>query len=282
MKRFVLFAVLMVLGGPATALEVTFDGPFMQGALVIGRTAPGAMVVQDGRVVHVGPDGRFMLGFGRDAGPASKLEVALPGGDRLQRTLTVAARKWDIQRINGLPEDQVTPPPDLLARIRKENEVVAVARKPDTAEFGFPGKFVWPATGPISGVFGSQRILNGEPRAAHLGLDVAAPAGAPVLAVADGTVTVAYEDMFLTGKTVLIDHGYGLNSSYLHMSKLVVKVGDKVKQGQQIGRVGATGRVTGPHLHFGVNLFDIRLDPALLLPERAGVPPPAPVVGGKG
>ena len=169
-----------------------------------------------------------------------------------------------------------------LARIRAENEVVAVARKPDTSDFGFPGGFVWPADGPISGVYGSQSILNGEPRAPHYGLDVAAPTSAPILAVADGTVTVAYDEMFLTGKTVLIDHGYGLNSSYLHMSRMLVKVGDKVKQGQRIGDVGSTGRVTGPHLHFGVNLFDIRLDPALLLPARPGTPPPAPVLGAPG
>lgn len=281
MKFAIVVAILAALTGPADALDLEITGQPVQGGLLVGRTAPGAVVVQDGRVVRVAPDGAFMLGFNRDAGPESKIEVATPGGEKLTRVLAVARRQWDIQRINGLPEEQVTPSPDLLKRILAENQIVTVARKRDTSDFGFPGGLVWPATGPISGVFGSQRILNGEPRAYHNGLDVAAPLGDPVLAAAAGTVTVAYEDMFLTGKTVVIDHGYGLNTAYLHMSALAVHVGDQVKQGQMIGRIGATGRVTGPHLHFNVNLFDIRLDPALLLPPRAGTPPPAPVIGAK-
>jgi murein DD-endopeptidase MepM/ murein hydrolase activator NlpD len=281
MIRWIAAAAVALASLPAAALDVKFDGPIMQGAMVLGRTQAGASVSQDGRAVRVDPEGRFLLGFGRDAGPSSRIEVKA-GGESITRNLAVARRQWDIRRLNGLPPEQVTPPPDLLARIRAENEVVAVARKPDTSDFGFPGGFVWPADGPISGVYGSQSILNGEPRAPHYGLDVAAPTSAPILAVADGTVTVAYDEMFLTGKTVLIDHGYGLNSSYLHMSRMLVKVGDKVKQGQRIGDVGSTGRVTGPHLHFGVNLFDIRLDPALLLPARPGTPPPAPVLGAPG
>jgi murein DD-endopeptidase MepM/ murein hydrolase activator NlpD len=282
MKRLIVLALALFASLPAAALELKLEGAVMQGALVIGRTAPNASVVQDGRSVRVGPDGRFMIAFGRDAASVSRLEVKAPDGESINRTLVVARRMWSLRRIDGLPPDQVTPPPDILARIQKENALVAEVRKRDTTDFGFPAKFVWPATGPISGVFGSQSILNGEGRAPHLGLDIAGPVGTPILSVADGTVTVAYDEMFLTGKTVVIDHGYGLNSSYLHMSELAVKVGDVVKQGQEIGKIGATGRVTGPHLHFGVNLFDIRLDPQLLLPDRPGVPPPAPVFGGGG
>jgi murein DD-endopeptidase MepM/ murein hydrolase activator NlpD len=170
--------------------------------------------------------------------------------------------------VTGLPPQTVTPPPALLERIKRENEALNIARAMDSDDENFLKPFAWPAEGPISGVFGSQRVLNGEPKAPHAGLDIAAPEGAPVHAAAAGTVTLAEPDLFYTGGTVMIDHGHGLSTIYVHMSKVLVKKGAAVKQGTPIGAVGKTGRASGPHLHFGAAWFNVKLDPALLLPKR--------------
>ena len=266
----ILLAPNLLAGSPARA-EISLDGHFVQGGLVYGRTAPGSTVVLDGRPLHVTPDGEFLLGFGRDAAPSSRLAVRYPDGKSEERTLAVVAREWQIQRVDGLPERAVTPRPEDLERIKRDAAEIAAARARDTALTLFRSGFAWPVTGPISGVYGSQRILNGQPRQPHFGVDIAAPAGTPVVAAADGIVSLVDENMFFTGKTLLIDHGYGLSSTYLHLSAIAVKDGQRVKQGQVVGRVGATGRVTGAHLDWRVNLFAIRLDPALLVP-----PMPAP------
>jgi murein DD-endopeptidase MepM/ murein hydrolase activator NlpD len=250
---------------PAWAGELAFMGDFVQGGLVQGRTSPGAKVTVDGRAVRVGTDGDFLLGFGRDAREAT-LAIAYPDGRSDTRTLAVQKRSWQIQRVDGLPPQTVTPNEEELQRIRAEAALAAEARKIDSAEPLFRTGFVWPVTGPISGVYGSQRILNGEPRAPHYGVDIAVAAGTPVVATADGTVTLAHQGMLLSGKTLILDHGYGLNSVYYHLSEIDVPVGARVRQGQTIGKVGASGRATAPHLHWGLNLFDIRLDPALLVP----------------
>jgi Peptidase family M23 len=273
--RIWLAAVAGLLWAGAARAETTFDGHFEQGGLVFGHTVPGARASLDGRPLHVMPDGEFLLGFGRDAGPSATVEIVAPDGRRETKTLAIQARSWDIQRVDGLPERKVTPSPADLARIKDDAVQVAAARARDTLETLFRSGFAWPAQGPISGVYGSQRILNGQPRQPHYGLDVAAPPGTPVLAAADGIVSLAHQDMFFTGKTLMIDHGYGLSTTYMHMSAITVKVGERVKQGQMIGRVGATGRVTGPHLDWRVNLYDVRLDPALLVPP---MPPPSPAV----
>jgi murein DD-endopeptidase MepM/ murein hydrolase activator NlpD len=211
-------------------------------------------------------DGIFLIGFGRDAGPRAELEIRLPDGRLEKRTLTVASRRYDIQRIDGLPERQVSPSPDDLARIRRDQVAVAQARARDTAEPYFRSGFVWPAIGPISGVYGSQRILNGQPRQPHYGVDIAAPEGTPIVAPAPGIVSLVHPDMFFTGKTIAIDHGHGLNSVFSHLATIEVADGAHVAQGQVIGTLGGTGRATAPHLDWRVNLFDIRLDPALLVP----------------
>ena len=251
--------ILLALIVPAAA-EVELNGKLVQGGMVLGRAAPGAEVRLDGKPVRVGDDGRFVIGFGREAGPRAMLEVVNPTG--------IEPRQWDVQRINGLPEAQVTPPPAVLARIKKENEAIAEARRRDTPERWFEQGFVWPAEGPVSGVYGSQRILNGQPRQPHFGLDIAAPAGAPVVASTAGLVVLADKDLYYTGGTIVIDHGFGLIGVYSHLSRLDVRVGQQVKQGERIGAVGATGRVTGAHLDWRVNWFDVRLDPQLLLPPR--------------
>lgn len=260
-----LLAAAIAIALPAMADDVALQGALTQGGLVIGRAPPGAQVTVDGRAVRVSPDGLFLLGFGRDAAKHATIRIVRPDGSAVVRTVDVAARKYDVQRIDGLPPKQVTPDAETLVRIERERALVLAARAEESDHTGFASGFAWPAIGPVSGVYGSQRILNGEPRAPHLGVDIAAPPGTPVTACADGTVVLAHEDMFLSGKTVLIDHGHGLTSTYIHMSQILVRQGDAVKKGAPIGRLGGTGRVTGPHLHWGLNLFATPLDPTLVV-----------------
>ena len=181
------------------------------------------------------------------------------------RVLEIERRRYDIQRIDGLPKKMVTPPPELLVRIREEGAKVREARAFDTAELDLFVPFAWPAQGPISGVYGSQRILNGEPRQPHFGVDIAASTGTPVRAPAGGDIRLAEPDLYYSGGTVILDHGHGLSSSFLHMSRIDVEVGQRVAQGEVIGAIGATGRVTGAHLDWRMNWFERRLDPALLV-----------------
>lgn len=262
-----LICVLLTFACASFASEIGFDGRFMQGGLVTGYTVPGARVFFDGREVRVSDDGIFLIGFGRDAKPESTLEVAFPDGRTTQRRLEVARRDYKIQRIDGLPPRKVTPGPEDLKRIREEAVLVRAARQRDNPRTDFRTGFIWPAVGRISGIYGSQRILNGEPRRPHFGVDVAAPVGTPVVAPADGVVTLAHPDMFFSGGTLVIDHGHGLSSSFLHLSEVLVEVGQRVKQGETIARIGATGRVTGAHLDWRMNLFDARIDPQLLVGE---------------
>jgi len=259
---FIFFPVLLALSAGANALELT--GNFTQGGLVIGQTQPGSRVKLDGEAVPVSDDGRFLLGFGRDAKAKSALAVTSPDGVRQTRSLKIKARVYREQRINGLPRRKVTPAPEDIARIAADNKIIVATRAGITRRAYYGSGFKWPVTGPISGVFGSLRILNGTPKNPHNGVDIAAPAGTVIVAPADGVVTVAQPDMFYTGKTVMLDHGYGLTSVYAHMSALLVRQGDVVAQGTPIGKVGRTGRVTGPHLHWGVTLMATHLDPQLL------------------
>lgn len=258
-------ALLVAVCGIAAAQEVTFSGSFLQGGLVAGRVPPGSKVIFDSRELRVGAEGAFLIGFGRDTQTAT-LAITYPNGRQETQTLRVRNRDWQIQRVDGLPQQTVTPNEAELQRIRDEAELARAARKIDSADPLFRSGFIWPVIGPISGVYGSQRVLNGEPRAPHFGVDIAVPPGTPVVATADGTVTLVHDGMLLSGKTLIVDHGFGLSSVYYHLSAITVPLGARVKQGAMIGKVGATGRATGPHLHWGMNLFDIRLDPALLVP----------------
>lgn len=232
-----------------------------QGALVVGQVEAGTSVLLDGKPVRTTRDGRFIAGFGRDAAPEASLTIRRPDGQEKTRNLTVLKSDWPIQRINGLPPSKVTPDPRTLARIKEENALLAHRRERDTPEPWFTRGLVQPTDGLISGVFGAQRILNGEPRSPHSGTDFAASAGAPVKAAGDGIVTLAHSGMVLTGLTVLLDHGHGLSTVYAHLQDMNVSEGQAVRQGQTIGHVGATGRATGPHLHFGVSWFEVKLDP---------------------
>ena len=185
-----------------------------------------------------------------------------------------SARRWQIERIEGVPESTVNPPPEIAARIEREQAEVSLARQRDDDRDDFSADFTWPLQGRVSGVYGSQRIYNGTPKSPHSGLDVAAVKGTPLRAPAGGVISFAKPDLYLTGGTVLIDHGHGLSSSFLHLSRIDVRVGERVEPGQVIGLVGATGRATGPHMHWGMNWFGVRVDPQLLVePVKAPAVP---------
>ena len=254
----------------AAADELRLDGPLTQGGLVLGKAEPGAEVRLNGDRVRVSPEGFFLVGFGRDDEGPFELVVRHPDGSVTRESLAIEKRAYQMQRIDGLPSAMVTPDEAALVRIRRENAMIAGVRARDTPEALFAGGFVWPAMGPISGVYGSQRILNGEPRRPHFGVDIAAPEGTPVRAPADGVVALAEDDLYFTGGTVMLDHGHGLISVFSHLSAVTTAVGERVSQGAVIGRIGATGRVTGAHLDWRVNLFKTRLDPALLVGPMPG------------
>ena len=257
-----IFLSIFLLVGNAAAGSLSFDGPLTQGGLVIAKTDPGAKVSIDGRPVRVSSEGTFLMGFGRDAKKAVRLRLDHPDGTRIEKILSIKGREYQVQRIDGLPERQVTPrKPEDLARIRDDNAKIAAVRKKDTAQTWFASGFQWPATGPISGVYGSQRILNGKPKRPHNGIDVAAPRGSTVTAAADGVIALVHPDMFYTGKTVIIDHGHGLITRYAHLQKALVKKGRSIKRGETIALVGNTGRSTGPHLHYGVYLNGMPVNP---------------------
>jgi len=240
-----------------------------QGALITGRVLPDAEVRLEGELLTVTPAGDFVFGIGRDDAGVRHLEVRL--GEKTEiHQLPVVSREWSIQHIEGVPSRTVNPPPDALDRIRSEAVQVADARARETAQPRFLQGFIWPLEGTLTGVFGSQRVFNGEPRRPHFGVDIAAPEGAAIRAPAAGRITLAAADMFFSGGTIIIDHGLGVSTSYLHMSERSVAVGDEVAQGDIIGRVGATGRATGPHLCWRLNWFQTRLDPALVVEESPG------------
>lgn len=267
--RGCLACALLMFAYSTAASELHFEGKFVQGGLVTGYTVPGSRVNFDGRNVRVSEDGVFLIGFGRDAKPESTLEIVFPDGSRSVRRVEVARRNYKIQRIDGLPPRKVTPKAEDLKRIREEYALVKAARRRDDPRTDFLRGFIWPAVGRISGVYGSQRILNGEARRPHFGVDVAAPVGTPVVAPADGLVTLVHPDMFFSGGTIVIDHGHGLSSSFLHLSEVLVKEGQRVERGDLIARIGATGRATGAHLDWRMNLFDARIDPQLLVSEMS-------------
>ncbi len=249
----------LFFSGATLAAVPDLPASVSQGGLVIAHVAPGTRVTIDGKPVHVGTDGTFVFGAGRDEkGP---IRVGL---GTVAREVAVTPRDWPIERVNGVPPKTVNPPPDIAARIEREQAAVVAARQRDDAREDFTHGFIWPVTGRISGRFGNQRIYNGDPKAPHSGMDIAVPEGTPVKAPADGVVTFARPDLYLTGGTVLLDHGFGLSSNFLHLSRIDVKVGQRVHQGDILGAAGMTGRATGPHVHWGFNWFGVRLDPLLL------------------
>ncbi|MBO1255538.1 M23 family metallopeptidase [Alteromonas sp. 5E99-2] len=245
-------------------------GQSIQGSLLRGKVEAGSSISHDGKSIPVSKDGDFVFGFSRDTTKAVTLVVVKDNKETLIR-LTPEVREYRIQRIDGLEQSKVTPPVSVSERIRNDAVIVRKARSEVSSLNGFKQEFIWPSVGPISGVYGSQRVLNGKPSWPHFGVDVAAPTGTPVVAPAEGKVTLAHADLYYSGGTIIIDHGMGVFSTFLHLSKLSVSVGDVIKQGDKIGEIGETGRATGPHLDWRINWRNVRLDPALLVPAREGL-----------
>ncbi|QEX15462.1 periplasmic metalloprotease M23B family protein [Hypericibacter terrae] len=242
------------------------EGPMTQGGLLFGHAEPGSRVWLDGASIMVSPAGEFLLGFNRDAPPEAKVRIEHGDHSVEERTLAIAQRSYEEQRINGLPQNTVTPNAEEQAKIAADQEKINAARVTQSTVAWYAHGFDWPALGPISGVYGSVRILNGVPRNPHYGVDIAAPEGAPVRSPADGIVRLAETGMLLTGGTVIIEHGLGLTSILIHMSAVLAHPGLFVAKGTQIGRIGHTGRATGPHCHWGMNWRDVKLDAQLLVP----------------
>jgi biotin carboxyl carrier protein len=262
----------------------TIPDVVQQGSLVRARVAPGSRVeLLDAQgkatAVRVGEDGGIVFGVGRDEAGPLHLRVSITEAATREHELPVRPREWHIERIEGVPESTVNPPPDIAARIEREQAMVAAARTRDDDRDDYEIQFDWPVKGRVSGVYGSQRVYNGTPKSPHSGLDVAAAQGTPVHAPAAGIVTLAEPDLYLTGGTVLLDHGHGVSSNFLHFSRIDVKVGQRVEKGEVLGLVGMTGRATGPHMHWGMNWFGVRVDPQLLLPPAT--PPAASSSGAK-
>lgn len=251
---------------PVSSSEIAVSGDLQQGGWIRGVVPAGTVsLALDGKPLAFAPDGRFFAAFDRDAGPRAVLAAKRLDGSSVGRTLAVAPRGWKIEHINAARRPG-GPTEAFMALRRPELARINAARAKDTGASGWRQAFIWPVKGRISGMFGSQRVYRGEPGAYHSGLDIATGgSGTPFVAPADGTVILAAKEPFtLEGHLLMIDHGMGLSSAFLHCSALLVEEGDKVKQGQLIGRIGATGRATGPHLHWGMKWQDARIDPILL------------------
>ena len=248
-----------------TSHAVEFIGDFKQGSFILGKTDPNSKVYIDNRKVRVSSDGYFAFGLDRDR----KNNVLIKVNNGMETKLIekkVFKRKYKIQRIDGLPSKQVTPPPEVYERIKKDNILIGKARAIDSKLVFFKDKFIYPIDKYIiTGVYGSQRILNGKPRRPHYGIDFHAPEGTPVKSMMDGVVTLVENDMYFTGGTIIFDHGHGVSTLYMHMKDINVKKGQKVKKGQVVGTLGQSGRATGPHLDIRLNWFEVKLDPASVL-----------------
>lgn len=253
---------------PSQDSKIVFPASAPQGALVLGKVPSGSKVRYAGRDLRVSGYGTVVFGVGRDELGPLEIEIKRPDGIRDATQIAVTPRQWPQEQVNGVPPKTVNPPPAIAERIKREQALVTAARTRDDDRTDFAKPFVWPVQGRISGRFGNARVYNGQPGAGHSGMDIAAPAGTPVKAPAAGVVTFAAPDLYLTGGTLLLDHGFGVSSNFLHLSRIDVKVGDRVEQGQIIAAVGATGRATGPHLHWGMNWFDVRIDPLLVLERK--------------
>lgn len=255
---------------PSTASDerVIFPSSVSQGALVFGKVPANVRVQVGGRELRRSGYGSVVFGVGRDETGPVRVQLTRADGSVEAVAIAITPRDWPIERINGVPPATVNPPPAIAARIQREQAQVVAARQRDDARADFAQHFIWPVQGRISGRFGNQRVYNGTPKSAHSGMDIAAPTGTPIKAPAAGVVSFVAPDLYLTGGTLLLDHGHGVSSNFLHLSRIDVKVGDTVRQGDVIGAVGATGRATGPHLHWGMSWFDVRIDPLLVLERK--------------
>tara|TARA_B100001248_G_C27375104_1_gene453816 strand:- start:231 stop:1028 length:798 start_codon:yes stop_codon:yes gene_type:complete len=260
-----LFFILLFFFQLQISSAVEFTGKFEQGSFILGKTEPNSEVFIDKRKIRVSEQGFFAFGLDRDRKNDVIIKIKKDG--KMQTIFKkVLKREYKIQRIDGLPPKQVTPPPEVYERIKKDNKLIGEARSIDTDYDFFKDKFIFPLDKYIvTGVYGSQRILNGKPRRPHYGIDFHAPEGTPVKAMMDGEVTLAENDMYFTGGTLIFDHGHGISTLFMHMKDINVVVGQKVKKGEIVGTLGQSGRATGPHLDIRLNWFDVKLDPQTLL-----------------
>ena len=256
------FLIIFLISTYSNAIE--FEGKFLQGHYIVGITNPSAKILIDKKEVKVSNDGYFVFGIDRDR----KFDLTITkiqNGKKEKIIKKVLKRKYNIQRIDGLEESKVTPPESVYKRIKDENNKIGKARSINSDLPFFKNQFIMPVEGIISGVYGSQRILNGKPKWPHYGIDIAAKQGTMIKSSGSGTVTMAEDDLYYTGGTIIMDHGHGISTIYSHLENVMVTVGDKINQGDIIGTVGSTGRSTGPHLDFRINWFQTRLDPMSVL-----------------
>ena len=267
--RITLAVLLCLLSSVCLASDwlLSLEGQRTQGALLRGQVASGVTVKLGDRAVRTTPEGFFAVGFGRDADLEQVLTLEKQGKAQ-QVPVILSKREYDIQRIEGVPQRTVEPPLEaVLKRIRREVAEIKTARDTDSVLLAFLSDFQWPLTGRISGVYGSQRVYNGKPGRPHYGVDVARPTGTVVVAPADGVVTLVQDDNYYSGGTLILDHGYGVSSTMIHLSEVLVEKGQAVKQGEPVAKVGASGRATGPHLDWRLNWFEEKLDPVTVVGE---------------
>ena len=266
MDSKIIFKLILIIFflTPANLCAIEFRGKFLQGHYIIGQTDPSAQIIIGKKEVKVSDDGFFVFGIDRDR----KFDLTITkiqDGKKEKIIKKVLKRKYNIQRIDGLEESKVTPPESVYKRIKEENNKIGKARAINSSLPFFKNQFIMPVEGIISGVYGSQRILNGKPRWPHYGIDIAAKQGTMIKSSGSGVVTMAEADLYYTGGTIIMDHGHGISTIYSHLESVMVSVGDKINQGDVIGTVGSTGRSTGPHLDFRLNWFQTRLDPMSVL-----------------
>ena len=261
MKKILLILAILF---PLKVSAIEFIGNFSQGNFILGKTEPNTKIIINKTEVRVSEDGYFVFGIDRDR----KYDLVITkiiNGKKEKIIKKILKRKYKIQRIDGLPENKVTPPESVYKRIKAENNRIGEARAINSELNFFKDKFIMPVEGIITGVYGSQRILNGKPKWPHYGIDIAAKQGTEIISSATGVVTMAQDDLYYTGGTIIMDHGHGISTIYSHLENVLVSVGDKINQGDVIGTVGSTGRSTGPHLDFRINWFQTRLDPMSVL-----------------
>jgi len=257
MKKILLILAILF---PFNASAIEFIGNFSQGNFILGKTEPNSKIIVNKTEVRVSSDGYFVFGIDRDR-KYDLVITKISNGKKEKIIKKILKRKYKIQRIDGLPENKVTPPESVYKRIKTENNKIGEARAINSELNFFKDKFIMPVEGIITGVYGSQRILNGKPKWPHYGIDIAAKQGTQIISSATGVVTMAEDDLYYTGGTIIMDHGHGISTIYSHLENVLVSVGDKINQGDVIGTVGSTGRSTGPHLDFRINWFQTRLDP---------------------
>lgn len=267
MKVVVCFLILILFNGMAQAGNLLgLPDELTQGGFYVGKVAPGSQIWFGKDKLKLSSDGHFAFGLNWKQGVVAKFRLINAGGEKFQQWLMVKKQKYDVQHIDGLPPKMVTPPKQVQARIKGDSARVRKARTTDSNRQDFIKSFIWPVRGRISGKFGNHRILNGTPKSPHTGMDIAAPRGTPIVAPLGGVVTMV-SDLYYTGNTLVIDHGFGVSTVFAHMKAVSVSMGQVIKQGNKIGTVGSTGRATGPHLHWGLNWYKERLNPALVLGE---------------